>query len=293
MKRSIKKILTWVGQLEDSLKSLAAIFYTSRCHTTARKLAGTCRGTCYVMGNGPSLRVMLEKKGAAWLNGQAVCMVNDAVLSDYYIAIRPSFYVLADPGYFNSRLPQLPGYSEPMKTFEALNQKTGWQMCLFAPANVLHLLRARITNSCITLCSYNASPFKGFNTLRILLYRHGWAMPQPQNVLVAAIFLAINMGYPEINMLGAEHSWLRNLHVNDRNKVVLVNDHFYDNDKISATVWKKCNGTPYLLHEALADLSRMFASYRQLEDYARSRGCVIFNCTPNSFIDAFKRKKLY
>jgi hypothetical protein len=290
IKRNVKSLFAWAGQLETSLKSLAVLLYASRRRTAAHRLAGSCAGSCWVLGNGPSLRATLEAEGTAWFRGQDTWMVNDAVLSDWYAVLRPSRYVLADPSYFDQRLPVIPGYSDPERTFDALNRKTQWPVCLFVPAGVLHRLHAHVTNPHITLCGYNATSFEGFNALRLLFYRCGLAMPHPWNVLVAAIYLAVHLGYREVNVLGAEHSWLRNLHVTDRNEVALVNEHFYDSGNVAATVWKKCDGSAYLLHETLADQSCMFASYWQLEDYARRRGCAIFNCTPGSFIDAFERK---
>jgi len=46
------------------------------------------------------------------------------------------------------------------------------------------------------------------------------------------------------------------------------------------------------LHDILLSFHIAFRSYHAIERYARARGVEICNCTPGSYIDAFKRKTL-
>ena len=52
-------------------------------------------------------------------------------------------------------------------------------------------------------------------------------MPRPRNVLIPSIMLAINSGYRRVYVAGADHSWLKTLSVDDENRVVSIQPHFY------------------------------------------------------------------
>ena len=53
------------------------------------------------------------------------------------------------------------------------------------------------------------------------LHKRGWVSPNGSNVSIGAIYSAILNGYKEINLLGLEHSWMKDIRVNDKNEVVL------------------------------------------------------------------------
>ena len=151
------------------------------------------------------------------------------------------------------------------------------------------LFDTEINNELIEVKFFNTTEVQGFNSLIRFCYKHNLGMPVLQNVMVAAIYLAINTRYKEIRILGADHSWLSGILVNKNNQVCQVNPHFYDGDEVKANVWLKFSGQPYLLHEVLIDLSRMFFAYHQLKAYAAYRNTEVYNLTKGSFIDAFKR----
>ncbi len=46
------------------------------------------------------------------------------------------------------------------------------------------------------------------------------------------------------------------------------------------------------LHEVLIKFVHAFKGYHDIERYARSKGIIIYNATPQSFIDAFERYKI-
>ena len=116
-------------------------------------------------------------------------------------------------------------------------------------------------------------------------------MPRPRNVLIPSIMAAIAMGFKEIYLTGADHSWMKTISVNDNNQVVSIQPHFYkDNDKELARV-----RTDYLhrpLHTILDSFRIAFASYHTIARFAATRGIRIVNSTPGSYIDAFPRAPL-
>ena len=120
-------------------------------------------------------------------------------------------------------------------------------------------------------------------------------MPQSQNVLVASTFLAINTGFKEINIVGADHTWHEHLHVDENNVLTNKQFHFYDNEeKITYVPFKKGMhlSETFKVHEIFATWSKTFYGYFVLQNYANSRNCKIYNASEITFIDAFERKKI-
>ena len=100
--------------------------------------------------------------------------------------------------------------------------------------------------------------------------------------------IAAREGFRRIYIAGADHTWSRTLEVDDQNRVVSVQPHFYkDNDseksRVSATY------SNFRLHDILLSLHIAFRSYHQIRAWSEPRGIAIYNITPGSFIDAFPR----
>jgi hypothetical protein len=120
-------------------------------------------------------------------------------------------------------------------------------------------------------------------------------MPQSQNVLVAAIFLGINMSFKKIYVFGADHSWHEHLHVNEENILCLKHIHFYENEENVSFVpfYKGAHlKETFSVAEIFATWAKVFNGYSALNHYANSRGCKIYNASEVSFIDAFERIKI-
>ena len=103
--------------------------------------------------------------------------------------------------------------------------------------------------------------------------------------------IALLCGYNKIYVAGADHSWTKTLSVDDNNNVVSIQPHFYREDEKEV---KRVN-TEYMhypLHQILYSFYVAFRSYHTIERFARHINRQIINITPESFIDAFTRKKL-
>ena len=121
----------------------------------------------------------------------------------------------------------------------------------------------------------------------------GWGLPRPHNVLIPALFVAINSGYKRIYLAGADHSWLPMISVNDQNQALVNQQHFYDEHSSKSDLMYKLGVRPRRLHEILEKFMFTFRSYFDLKDYAESKGSKIYNSTPDSYIDAFDRKSIF
>ncbi len=147
-------------------------------------------------------------------------------------------------------------------------------------------------NGKVKINFYNYVVFKGFKSLGFKLFKHNFAMPKFYNVLGASIFLAINMGFKKIKITGADHSWFENIKINDDNLLCRRDLHFYDKAEqplipIQDPISKKT------LHigDFFEALYKTFDSYHLLNQYAMISGCMVYNISRFSYIDAFKRTK--
>jgi hypothetical protein len=105
--------------------------------------------------------------------------------------------------------------------------------------------------------------------------------------------IAINRGYKKIILLGADHSWLKDLSVNDNNEALLNHKHFYDAQTSKPTrMYRHQKGTIRHLHEILEKLMISFRSYFEVKAWAEKNQVKIINATPGSYIDAFEREML-
>lgn len=242
-----------------------------------------------VMGNGPSLRQVLDKERDR-LAGCDLMAVNFAANAPEFRELRPQRYVLADPHFFTG------ADSDPnvARLWEALTD-VDWPMTLYVPAARRGDFEARYGEKMrrrgVRVKWYNLTPAEGWGAVCRWLYRKGLAMPRPRNVLIAALMLALCEGYDEIYAVGADHTWTHSLWVDDHNRVVSVQPHFYkDSDTELDRVASEYAG--YHLHDILGSLTVAFRSYFDIADFARSLGARIINATPGSMIDAFERGQL-
>lgn len=230
-----------------------------------------------ILANGPSLK---EDLGKIDFSKGDFLVLNDFYKFPEFVKIRPLYYVLADPYYF-----------ETEENIKNVIQNVNWSIKLFIPSYALRkkVFLKTLNNSFVEIIPYNTATYMGFERLKNKVYRAGLAMPKPQNVLVPSIFIGINMGYSVIKLYGVDHSWTESIRVNENNEVCLTDSHFYDTEEVQLHPWHKATGEQYKMHEVLRDLAQMFDSYHQLSEYAKYRGCRILNCSRNSFIDAFER----
>lgn len=241
-------------------------------------------GSIVVMGNGPSLRGVIESERDILLSMDRMA-VNFAANAAEFTDLCPQYYILADPHFFSG----VADDANVAALWEHL-RSVSWPMTLWLPARYRREASPLISGfgENVRVKWFNLTPSEGGGWLTRMLIRAGLAMPRPRNVLIPAIMCALREGYREIILIGADHSWLQSLWVDDLNRVVSVQPHFYkDNrselDRVAAAY------SGYHLHDILGSMVVAFRSYFDIDDYARRRGVRILNATPGSFIDAFER----
>ncbi len=236
-----------------------------------------------ILGNGPSLSKNL-KEDMTILKETDTMAVNFAANAPAYTELEPKYYVLADPHFFNA--------TEDANVVLLMNNlaRTTWHMTLFVPAGA-NLPSSILSNGYVSVIRFAMTGFESFSALENIAFSHGWGMPRPRNVLIPSIMLGLRLGYKDIYIIGADHTWTTTLSVDEENHVVSVQPHFYSDDEEE----KKRVTSTYRnvkLHEILESFSIAFKSYHRIKKYADHIGAHIYNSTPGSFIDAFERKQL-
>lgn len=266
-----------------SAKSIIKMLLQTR-HTSIVKAKDTSM-PLIIMGNGPSLAETIKVHKDKLLSNPTLA-VNFAANAPEFTEIKPSYYLLADPYFFSG------SDAGNMKSLRSSLANVDWDMTLFVPVSCRKNLSKEIHgNSHITVETFNNVGIEGWRWLRNLSYRRGWGMPRPRNVLIPAIIIGIMLGYEEIYITGADHSWMSTISVNDRNEVISIQPHFYkeDNKEIERVNTEYLN---YPLHDIIYSFYITFKSYHAINSYARQRGINIYNATPGSLIDAFPRKDI-
>ena len=268
----------------SSIISLCRMFVLSKM-SVARKSKKNSQqkryNNCTILANGPSLKEALESKEVL-LEGNDVFVVNMFVQTTDFWKIKPRFYFIVDGAFFT---PKNERHEELISVLLDAFQKVDWDMNLCISAGcanggILKLL----DNPHIKIMRWNTTTFEGFPWLRHFMFRHNMAMPRCQTITNMALVAAINMGYKNINLYGADHSWTKDLRVDDDNIVCYGDRHVYNANLI---VIKKEKSFAYLLRQ----FAKMFESHEVISLYAKRQNCKILNCTKGSFIDAYERKK--
>ena len=272
-------LVAFVEQCIQTLASLIKMMLLSKNVTGTESY--TQHKEIVVLGNGPSLKSLI-KNHKDFLQEKSLLAVNYAVLSDYYTELRPHYYVVADSAFFLQK-------DHCERLFEALSAKTTWHLKLYlsmqAKKNRMwqDFLKG---NDNIEVCYFNMTPIEGFRSFTHWVFKKGWGMPRPRNVLIPSIMMALRMSFETIYVAGADHSWLKEIWVNDDNVVMEDLNHFYDKKGAERYVSDKH------LHDLLLSMHIAFKSYHVIREYADTLGKKIYNVTEGSYIDAFTRKKL-
>ena len=190
---------------------------------------------CIILGNGPSLKSVIDSNLLKKRN-KDVFAVNLFFRSEYFEVLKPKYYFLADTDIFNPLIER--HFNLVNEIVETLN-KVSWQMSLLIPSSKKRSKSLdKIINNNIKIVFLNTTPLNGSKAICHFFYKNNLGMPRAQTVINFAIFSAINLGYSKINLYGVDHSWTKDLSVNDQNEVCYGDRHVYNTN---LTVIKKRN----------------------------------------------------
>lgn len=282
-----KQFIEFVAKGFQTLISVLRIFLLSRPVSVLPKRV---HKNCSILGNGPSLNASVQSDIKFIKQTDMVC-VNTFADSDYYEVLKPTNYVLIDPLFFSEK-----GRSVEIivNTYVAIVEKTNWELDLFVPRtnkNAAPLQELLAKKSNIKVVYFNYTIFEGFDFMKHLAFSKGMAMPQSQNVMVASLFLMINRKYETIFLFGADHSWHEQIVLNEDNKAVYRDLHFFDKKELKYIVIDEIHKgrVKVTMRQQFISLSKAFYGYEVLARYARYKNVNVLNASKKSYIDAFEK----
>ncbi len=284
-------IQTFLDNLGKTIATLARLILLSKWNVKIKKTKQTKE--IVILGNGPSLKEMITKQIDFLKDKELIC-VNHFPTTEFYTQLKPRFYMTSAPDLWLDNIDNQ-FVEASNRLFTAMTEKTNWHIDFFIPfesqkykrwQNILH------ENKKIHIFFYNNTPIETWKVLRHFLFRKNFGMTRPHNIMVPSIFNAMNLGYKKIYLFGAEHSWLKDISVNENNQALINQKHFYDEQTSKPQTLDKRGVGARRLHEILHKFMLAFKGYFVLNEYAKSQNVQILNATPNSFIDAFERIKL-
>jgi hypothetical protein len=248
---------------------------------------------CIILGNGPSLKHDLETF-PSFLNQKDLICVNHFPSSDLYEKVRPGTYITSAPDLWLDNI-EARFVNQSKILFDDIHRKTTWPLEFYIPfeaANHKRWLHQLSGNKNITIHYFNNIPVEGWRGFKFFCFNRKWGMPRPHNVMIPSLMLSLWKNYDTIYLLGADHSWLKEITVTESNEVLINQKHFYDEHESKSLPLDKRGKGKRNLSELLHKFMTAFASYGEIRNYAEHRGKKIINATKGSFIDAFDRTTL-
>lgn len=277
-----------------STESLLKVILISKWFAKRQYKKTQHRRPVCILGNGPSLNTTLEKH-ANKLSSMDLLGVNSMAVSGTFSQLKPRYYILGAQTYFKTDSELIELYIQMNnETYEALEQRVTWEMCLFLPlmakksGRVTRLLSA---NKHIRAIFYNPTPVEGFNWFKQCLFSAKLGMPRPHNIIIPALMNLIWLGHNELYIVGADHSWLKEISVNEGNDALVEHKHFYSKYETQPVKMQDRITHARKLHEVIEKFYLTFKGYWELKPFAAKKGVNIYNASEVSMIDAFERVK--
>lgn len=285
MKKIFIRIINAICVAFQVIKSLCAILVFSQI--SGRKNIRTSDNTiCNVLGNGPSLAENINIiKDAPYPS----IAVNFLCKSEYFRIIKPSYYLFIDSSFLNGADEKC---ANMRVDFCNCVRNIDWQMTLFLPFHQRKSIGAemisKINNDFLKIKYINTTPIDGPIGFRNFLYKSNLGMPLAYNVINAALMVGINLGFKELHLFGAEHSFLQQLCFDEEGNLCGYNSHVYKDE--FQKYYKIPRGG---LEDGLYSFAKCLTSYRYISDYAKYCNTKIFNRCKDSFIESFDKKFSY
>jgi len=248
------------------------------------------RSSLVILANGPGLTDYIEATPEPDEASDYMC-VNLFALNNNFEFFKPRHYVIFDPMFFVGLDDQ---GSTASNVFGAIDSKLSWDMTLYIPLRFKGdraKVAALVPSKYLTIVYFRDAglPLDG-GKVALWLIDKQVIMPRAQNVLVAAIYISIMLGYPNSFLEGTDHSWHKYLHLTDDNRLMIKDVHFYDgNPKMTPLLKDPENDICFSMEDIFRAYYLLHKSYKVLKKIANRRNVRVINRTPESFIDAFDK----
>ena len=250
---------------------------------------GAPKPSVLILGNGPSLAEdlprLIERREH---ETKDVMAVNFFALDERFETVRPAYYVLSDPMFFRDSECR----DRVAALYRTLDSKVTWPMTLYVqfynPEKFDY--RAALPNPRIRIVRFHTQVYRGFGSVGFWLFRHGLGSANFGTVVQVGEYVALLLGYRQIELYGVDHTLLDGLCVDDANRLCRADRHYYDaGPRAPQPIYMKVPHVPYTMSVYLAEVAELFRGHEVLRDYAASLGARIVNRTRGSMIDAYER----
>jgi hypothetical protein len=278
------KLVGFFKKIFETFISFAKIIYERGFF--AKKISLDPSKDYLLLANGPSLSKDYEELKDIFKEKE-VFVVNAFCSSPIFKEIKPQHYLLLDGQYFFDKIPY-----ESMQITQDVLIDIEWKINVYIPYRYRKSKFVKIVskNKNVNFVFFNSTLIKGgFDSINHLLFEKNLGMLQAQNVLIAVLFNLIKNGAKNVFLFGAQNDWHKLAVVGKDNLVYLTNTHFYEKDYTKVSYSNIYDKIPVKMHQLLINSSKALKGYHNLNKYAVYKKVKIYNCSSNSFIDAFDR----
>ena len=239
---------------------------------------------CFIIGTGPSI----NKVDLASLRDEQTFVVNDFIKHRAFDRLNPSYYVITDTGFFDSRAEDDFFGRNLHKKSDRI--KTTTKMFLNVVGKDLIDRRKLFINHQVHYLSMQGIFSDHFN-FNVAIDK---TVPAPKNIILACLMIAVYLGFEKIYLLGCEHSFLakpiRQGTIHDIEHFYRANYHNLDPNDAEAVREQGFERVVVLSYEAeIGHVKQLFKNYRLFYQKVKKNHpkVEIYNATPNSFLDVF------
>lgn len=224
--------------------------------------------------NGPSVKRTVKYLDP---NKTDVMMVNLAPLTPLYHDLKPKYLCICDSCYTKKKKRNYLLRDELLKTSEDIT--------IFLP----HFLKGKNLFSETNLkVKYIFSPtgLSDYDVISYKLMEKNLMVPEYNNICIMAIYVAIQLGYKKIYLYGADENFVKEMEVDDNNRITRRDDHYYGKGTMCESAEHR-----YDMETMMYMMYRILNGLKKLRNYAEKENVRIINMSDDSWVDCFKRYK--
>ncbi len=243
---------------------------------------------CSIICNGPSLKKSLVEN-ADFIKSNVKISVNFMPLYDDFFDLKPEFLVLVDPIFWSNDNKKI--LEDKINKLNQRLQEIEWKLDIIMPKvsqqnnRIINKIKSKNNINIIYINSEETKTEKYSEMIYHFILNK--SVPNFQNVNVAAIYFALNIGFKEIYLFGCDHDWIKNIVVKNDSKLYLKDIHFYKDSHE-----ENYNKIDSNLEYQFKSIYTLHNSYSKLNKYSNYLNAKIYNAAEESMIDEFEKIKL-
>lgn len=251
-----------------------------------KKLRNLHKGKrCFIVGNGSSLNKMDLTK----ISNEMVFTVNYIMANhELYQTLNSDYHIIIDPNFLSLNPDTHPEDVESINRLRRINYENKKPVCIIREDAKKPFDKYGVSKILDIHYIFQHINFSDNYSAEIDLSKN---MPTSQNVIQAAIFSAIYMGFSKIYLIGVDMTSIFFAFESDEdgNPVVLKDSYAY---KFSEKELKNVTTKKRFYYDnefMMNDYAKTFRIYKMIRKYAERKNIEIYNATKGGGLDVFER----